>query len=213
MRACVVAVLLAQVPVHSFIDAPAHPAIARAGRAHSSNARAACLPALPTTALRATGDDQASSKKAATTHCTTNITATAHSTASITAAAGAAGAFFGYAALAALDLELELYGAAAGGVLALYMTAQNGPVGEASRAVGLVTLGAAQVLKNLVADSKVTDKAIGVISTEILEVVELTSAAVSKGVQSSKPLPQSEAEAQVICHAQCMHDTLCCCLH
>jgi hypothetical protein len=192
MRACVVAVLLAQAPVHSFVAAPAHPAIARAvqlQRAHSSNVRAACLPALPTTALRATADDhQSESKKAATTHSTT----------SITAAAGAAGAFFGYAALAALDLELELYGAAAGGVLALYMTGQNGPTGGAARAIGVVTLGAAQVLKNIVADSKVTDKAIGVISTEILEVVELTSAAVSKGVQSSKPLPQSEAEAQVL---------------
>jgi hypothetical protein len=193
MRAAALAVLLVQAPVHSFVTAPAHCAKAvQFQRVHVHSNSQTCLPALPTTALRATGDDQQSdSKNAVTTHSTT----------SITAGAAAAGAFFGYAALAALDLELELYGAAAGGVLALYMTAQRGPVGDASRAVGQVTLGAAQVLKSLIADSKVTDKAIGVISTEILEVVELTSAAVSKGVQSSKPLPQSEAEAQVTEHA------------
>ncbi|CAM9829034.1 unnamed protein product, partial [Scytosiphon promiscuus] len=115
----------------------------------------------------------------------------------VLAATATTGAILGSSVVHSLGLGLDTVGAFSGGLAAVGLLAQEGGVGEATAKLGEFVLAAFEVLGTVVASSDVPGKVAGTVGEEILEVVEFTSGAVTKGYLDSLPPPDERYEAEI----------------
>eukprot|EP00903_Cladosiphon_okamuranus_P018813 g17304.t2 len=117
--------------------------------------------------------------------------------AGVLAATGACGALVGWNLAHSLGMGLDLVGALGGCLVAVGLLAQEGLVGEATTKVGEFALGAFDVVSVVAETSEVPAKIAKNVGEEILEVVEFTSAAATKGYMESLPEPNLKLEKEV----------------
>ncbi|CAM9539834.1 unnamed protein product [Discosporangium mesarthrocarpum] len=116
----------------------------------------------------------------------------------VLAATGFTGVVLGWMLAHSLDLDLDAFGAIIGGVAGIGALSQKGVVGDATRAVGGLTLAAAKLFSNVAAETNVASKVVGTVGEELLDVIELTSSAVTKGYVENMPDPSIALEKELV---------------
>ncbi|CAM9581655.1 unnamed protein product [Chrysoparadoxa australica] len=107
--------------------------------------------------------------------------------------AGASGALFGAVGAHLLHLDLDLYGAAVGGLVGLYLSDKEGAVGKATRTVGGFTKTSVDIASSLYKESNIGSKITGGISEEVVDFVQITAEVLN---EASRDKLVAEAEAK-----------------